>query len=383
MNYITIEARTYEEAVKKARNQYGDRLRIHSRRDKQTRGLLGLGVSRSCEITCFLTDEAAPAPEVHDTEEDTMLRRFEKEAITPDPKLVATEADPLMDQGPARSSRSSSDSLLSSVEKILVRNDFTPSYITWMLSEMKGMIDRQGAGNVSAQEAEAMLADRIIGSVEFDYKDQKKPGSPMVLLGPEFSGKTTTIAKIAALYLKGQDGESRSVALAALNPTPGASEQLRKIGNAFNIPVSEASDESSFRQILEQYSSSDLILIDTTGQNVRESEADQKMYNLFNGAGKSRFSFFLAVPASMKSSDIANVMNQFRPYSIRGLVVTMADRTNTIGNVLSLSREKDLPLLYVTDGKKIPRDIQAASASFIAMNLKGFSIDLGRLMKQE
>jgi len=205
----------------------------------------------------------------------------------------------------------------------------------------------------------------------------------MVLLGPEFSGKTTTIAKIAALYLKGQDGESRSVALAALNPTPGASEQLRKIGNAFNIPVSEASDESSFRQILEQYSSSDLILIDTTGQNVRESEADQKMYNLFNGAGKSRFSFFFAVPASMKSSDIANVMNQFRPYSIRGLVVTMADRTNTIGNVLSLSREKDLPLLYVTDGKKIPRDIQAASASFIAMNLKGFSIDLGRLMKQE
>ncbi len=383
MNYITIEARTYEEAVKKARNQYGDRLRIHSRRDKQTRGLLGLGVSRSCEITCFLTDEAAPAPEVHDTEEDTMLRRFEKEAITPDPKLVATEADPLMDQGPARSSRSSSDSLLSSVEKILVRNDFTPSYITWMLSEMKGMIDRQGAGNVSAQEAEAMLADRIIGSVEFDYKDQKKPGSPMVLLGTEFSGKTTTIAKIAALYLNGQDGESRSVALAALNPTPGASEQLRKIGNAFNIPVSEASDESSFRQILEQYSSSDLILIDTTGQNVRESEADQKMYNLFNGAGKSRFSFFLAVPASMKSSDIANVMNQFRPYSIRGLVVTMADRTNTIGNVLSLSREKDLPLLYVTDGKKIPRDIQAASASFIAMNLKGFSIDLGRLMKQE
>lgn len=383
MNYITIEARTYEEAVKKARNQYGDRLRIHSRRDKQTRGLLGLGVSRSCEITCFLTDEAAPAPEVHDTEEDTMLRRFEKEAITPDPKLVATEADPLMDQGPARSSRSSSDSLLSSVEKILVRNDFTPSYITWMLSEMKGMIDRQGAGNISAQEAEAMLADRIIGSAEFDYKDQKKPGSPMVLLGPEFSGKTTTIAKIAALYLKGQDGESRSVALAALNPTPGASEQLRKIGNAFNIPVSEASDESSFRQILEQYSSSDLILIDTTGQNVRESEADQKMYNLFNGAGKSRFSFFFAVPASMKSSDIANVMNQFRPYSIRGLVVTMADRTNTIGNVLSLSREKDLPLLYVTDGKKIPRDIQAASASFIAMNLKGFSIDLGRLMKQE
>ncbi len=383
MNYITIEARTYEEAVKKARNQYGDRLRIHSRRDKQSRGLLGLGVSKSCEITCFLTDEPVSEPQVHDTEEDTMLRRFEKEAITPDPKLVATEADPLMEQGPVRPAGVSSNSLLSNLEKILVRNDFSQSYITRMLSELKTQIDRQGADSVSAQDAEVMLADRIIGSVEFDYKDQKKPASPMVLLGPEFSGKTTTVAKIAALYLKGPEGESRSVALATISNAPSASEQLRKIGNAFNIPVAEAVEEDSFRQFLEQYASSDLIIIDTAGQNVRESESDRRMYNLFNGAGKSRFSFFLTVPASMKASDITNVMNQFRPYSIRGLVVTMSDQTNTIGNILSLSREKDLPLLFVTDGRKIPRDIQLASASFIAANLKGFSIDLGRLMKQD
>lgn len=382
MNYITIEARTYEEAVKKARNQYGDRLRIHSRRDKQSRGLLGLGVSRSCEITCFLTDEPAPAPDVRDTEEDTMLRRFEKEAITPDPKLVATEADPLMEQLPPRSSRVSADSLLSHIERILLRNDFTASYISWMLREMKTQIDRQGSENVSEQDAEAMLAEKIIGSAEFDYKDQKKPGSPMVLLGSEYSGKTTTIAKIAAMYLKGEDGEPMSVALSTMNPAPSASEQLKKIGSAFNIPVSETFDEPSFRQFLEQYSSSDLILIDTAGQNVRETDSDQKMYNLFNGAGKSRFSFFLVIPSSMKSSDIANVLNQFRPYSIRGLIVTMADQTTTIGNILSVSREKGLPLLYVTDGRKIPRDIKMASASFIAGNLKGFSIDAGGLVKQ-
>lgn len=287
-----------------------------------------------------------------------------------------------MEQTPVRSSRMSSDSLLSHLERILLRNDFTPSYISWMLREMKAQIDRQGADNVSEQEAESMLADRIIGSVEFDYKDQKKPGSPMVLLGSEYCGKTTTIAKIAAMYLKGEQGEERSVALATMNQAPSASEQLKKIGSAFNIPVSETFDEPSFRQFLEQYSASDLILIDTAGENVREGEPDQKMYNLFNGAGKSRFSFFLVVPSFMKSSDISSVLNQFRPYSLRGLIVTMADQTTTIGNILSLSREKGLPLLFVTDGRKIPRDIKLASSAFVAMNLKGFSIDMGGLIKQ-
>ena len=54
VDYITIVAPTYEEAVRKARDQYGDRLRIHSRKDVVSKGFLGITKSRYCELTCFL-----------------------------------------------------------------------------------------------------------------------------------------------------------------------------------------------------------------------------------------------------------------------------------------------------------------------------------------
>ena len=61
VNYITIVAPTYEDAVRSAREQYGDRIRIHSRKDVVEKGFLGLGRKRHCELTCFLSDTAAPA----------------------------------------------------------------------------------------------------------------------------------------------------------------------------------------------------------------------------------------------------------------------------------------------------------------------------------
>ena len=38
MQYITVTASSYEEAVKEAKAKYGDALRVHSRRDYVTPG---------------------------------------------------------------------------------------------------------------------------------------------------------------------------------------------------------------------------------------------------------------------------------------------------------------------------------------------------------
>ena len=57
MKYITIVAPTYEDAVRSARDQYGSSIRIHSRKDVVTKGFLGFGKKRHCELTCFLAEE--------------------------------------------------------------------------------------------------------------------------------------------------------------------------------------------------------------------------------------------------------------------------------------------------------------------------------------
>ena len=89
MNYITIVAPTYEDAVRSAREQYGERIRIHSRKDVVEKGFLGLGKRRHCELTCFLSDQvvaaspkqAAPATEKPEAKPSQEAVEEEKDII--------------------------------------------------------------------------------------------------------------------------------------------------------------------------------------------------------------------------------------------------------------------------------------------------------------
>lgn len=361
MNYITIEARTYEEAVKKAHQQYGDRLRIHSRRDKQARGFLGLGVSHSCEITCFLADdETEPVKKKEESREVTEkkeLLRFEQEAKTPDPRKPAPEVSV------------SFDVLTEPALRILEKNDFSHQYIQWMKGEVVKQLEKALPAVPSQKDVETTLADRIIGSADIDYADQANLPHYLVMLGLDGSGKTTTMAKIAALFA------DKHISLVSLSNNPATAEQLAKLGTALNRPYRVCSNAEEYSQALEEFSSSDVVLIDT-------DMPDDLMSGVFSSVNTSEYAFVLTVPATMKYSDLVLLVNRYKAYNIKALAVTMLDKTGTIGNIISISRDKLLPLLFFTDGKRIPRDLKRASASLIAEYLKGFSIDISTLLQQ-
>lgn len=376
MNYITIEARTYEEAVKKAHKQYGERLRIHSRRDKQARGFLGLGVSRSCEIICFLADdgsEEADKTDRQDSNEKKELMTFEQEARTPDPRKADRPAAAVMESEP---DPAVSEALVRHVVRILEKNDFSPKYIEWMTGEINKQLEKALPAVPTEKEIEMTLFDRIIGSVEIDYKDQTGLPHAVVLLGPEGCGKTTTMAKMAALF------GDRSTVMVSLSRNPNAADQLSRLGTALEKPFRHCAGEEDFRNVMEEFASTDVILVDTGGASPKDGEPDQHLMSLFSATGRGKFSFVLVVPATMKYSDIDAMVSLNGLYQLRAVILTMADQSGTIGNVISICRDRMLPLLYVTDGKRIPRDIRRASASFVAENLKGFSIDISKLLRE-
>ncbi len=366
MNYITIEARTYEEAVKKAHQQYGDRLRIHSRRDKQARGFLGLGVKRSCEIICFLADDgsepAKPAKESRETEEKKELLRFEQEAKTPDPRKPAPA--PVEREIPTVPI----EPLVEHAVRILENNDFSQQYIQWMKADVVKQLEKALPAVPGQKDVETTLADRIIGSVDIDYKDQGNLPQALVFIGPEGSGKTTTLAKVAAMLT------DKNIAIISLSKNQAAQDQLDRLAGALNSPARLCTNEEELRLATDEFGSCDHVLIDT-------SVSEQELSSMFSAVGKSRFTFVLTVPATMKNSDLAAVAARFKVCPAKAVVVTMTDQTGTIGNVISFCRDNSLPMLFVTDGRRIPRDIKRASASFIAENLKGLSIDVSTLFQ--
>lgn len=434
MKYITIIARNYDEAVRKGRAQYGAALRIHSRRDVPVRGgFLWLGKRIRTEITCYLSESVNGGGEDH----DALLKEFEREARTPAPgtAVVAGESSlrhaakqaaavPVPKAGDANdagtseaivssasglaggdavsvsgdvpeSSKVFSDEASSSVQgrfeellehgrELLLKNDFSRGYIDSTLEVLRA--EQNGLLIVpSLEEFELRLVDRILASVEIDHASQLHPPKVFILLGPTGIGKTTTIAKIAALYGTLPPEEfRRKVAIITLDTFRiGAYEQIASFGEALSIPVFSAEGEEEFYRLLDELSSYDLILVDTIGKSPRDKELAVKMKTLLSVPSKDLAKCYLAVSATMKEADIYKTLEQFGPFGIESLVVTKTDETQTIGNIVSISQERKLPLLFITDGQKVPKDLHKASSAYVLNLLQGFCMDFGALWENQ
>jgi flagellar biosynthesis protein FlhF len=85
----------------------------------------------------------------------------------------------------------------------------------------------------------------------------------------------------------------------------------------------------------------------------------------------------------MKAQDIKKSLDQYASFGITSMIVTKTDETESIGNILSLCKEQHLPLLFLTDGQKVPKDIHKASASSLLAMLKGFSLDFSNLWSNQ
>jgi flagellar biosynthesis protein FlhF len=233
----------------------------------------------------------------------------------------------------------------------------------------------------SREEFELLIVDRIVGSVEIDHNSQLHPPRIFVLVGPTGVGKTTTIAKIAAIYGTVPPVEIRKkVSIITMDSfRVGAYEQIESFGQALDIPVYRADDEAGFFEALEKTQEYELVLVDTIGRSPRDTELNLKMRTMLNVPDKKNLKCYLTVSASMKRNDLNQVFEQFKSYGICSVIVTKADETSTIGNILSICHSKNLPLLFVTDGQMVPRDIHKASSAFMLSLLRGFNLDFNSL----
>lgn len=179
-------------------------------------------------------------------------------------------------------------------------------------------------------------------------------GKPSVLLffGPNGTGKTTTIAKIA-LLLKGQ-GHSPVIA-AADTFRAAAIEQLEKHGANIGVKVIKSSygaDPASVAYTAKQYAlanSCDVVLVDTAGRQelnknlmkelakiVRVSSPDAKLY----------------VGESITGNALVDQINTFnKEIKIDGVVLTKVDLDRKGGSVVSVEKATGVPILYVTTGQ--------------------------------
>jgi flagellar biosynthesis protein FlhF len=183
-------------------------------------------------------------------------------------------------------------------------------------------------------------------------------GGRVAFVGATGVGKTTTLAKIAVRWVLRHG--PRDIALVAADPVRiGAQDQLRSLGQLLGVPVFTPEKFEQLPALLSGLSER-LILIDTPGASVRDTQLAGRMAVLSNSASKLETALVLA--ASTQAGAIEEAVRHFAPANPSCCVLTKLDEAASLGGVLSALIRARLPVSYMSEGQRVPEDLRPARA---------------------
>jgi len=189
-----------------------------------------------------------------------------------------------------------------------------------------------------------------------DLLDQ---GGIVALVGSTGVGKTTSIAKLAARYAL-RHGR-RHVALVTTDSYRiGAHEQLMTYGRLLDIPVQVASDHNELRSTLNSLADKRLVLIDTAGMSQRDVRLTEQFTTLADSGIPIRT--LLVLSATLHTSVLNETVQAFSAVPIEAAILTKLDEAASLGGVLSAVIKHRLPLMFTTNGQRVPEDMHPARA---------------------
>lgn len=178
-----------------------------------------------------------------------------------------------------------------------------------------------------------------------------------VLIGPTGVGKTTTIAKIAAIHALDYN---RKVALLSLDTYRiGAIHQLRTYAELMNLPLHTATNAAEVEEGLDQFAGYDLVLIDTIGRGQRDEEHLQEMRQALLPV---KGVVYLTLSATADSATLLDAAQRFQIFEPDAIILTKLDEAARLGNCVNLALRQALPFAYFTTGQRVPEDIAVADA---------------------
>ena len=188
-------------------------------------------------------------------------------------------------------------------------------------------------------------------------------GSRVVaFIGTTGVGKTTTLAKIAAHFVLEQN--LKGALITADTYRISAVEQLKKYAEILGLPVEVVYSAADLRKAITRHRSKDFVLVDTAGRSqYNEFQMDELKELLM---AHPRMEKHLVVSATTKEQDAAEIIDRFSVCAPNRIIFTKTDETRSIGMVLNLLAQRELPLSFLSNGQSVPDDIIPATAERLA-----------------
>lgn len=389
--YFTETGATVSEAYEKIQRKYGSQAKVMDTRTVYKGGFLGLFQKESTEVVGYLKHDYLAGEKAKLEEEKKKIlaqaaiasqsSQKEKEkidAVREDETLkeVLQEVKSLKTQlhSLPRESGEKDHPTVSRLKTLFKKNDFSDAYQEYLLGLVRQTF------SLEQLDDSLLVEDRVLEWMAESLKSYAPPaaGKPrvFVLVGPTGVGKTTTIAKLAAIFggLTGQQEGGRVAMITIDNYRIGAKVQIEKYGEIMGFPVSGVESFEELKDRIGALKNFDHILIDTIGKSPRDFMKLAEMRSLLEAAGKNA-EVHLALSATTKTQDFREIMAQFEPFQYKSVVITKMDETSQAGNILSVLWEKGKSVSFVTNGQGVPQDIRRADVRVFIETLSGFNED--------
>ncbi|MGQ9368838.1 flagellar biosynthesis protein FlhF [Azospirillum sp. A39] len=195
----------------------------------------------------------------------------------------------------------------------------------------------------------------------FHPLSEGRPGQkPLVLVGPPGSGKTLTVAKLAARAVF----KSRTVSVITTDTVrAGGVDQLAAFMRLMKVRLHTVEDPEALHGAIAMSRESDLIVVDTAGRNPFDGDDMADLKALIGG---EEVEPVLVLPAGIDAVEASEVGQIFRSLGVRRMLVTRLDATRRLGSILTAAFRARLALCDCTVAPKVAEGLTALNPVALA-----------------
>ena len=351
-------AKTSREALQLVRAELGEDAMILSNRNVE--GGVEIMALAGAEFA-GLTQECAPDP--------VRLAPARQPAATQKPAPIAAPAAIVLEQQAILSEIKSMRDMMQEQVACMSWSDMQQRdpQRTRMLRELinagfspvlsRQLIDNMPTNADSSWVRKALGHNLLVATQEEDIVTR---GGMVALIGPTGVGKTTTTAKLAARAVV-RYGADKVALVTTDSYRIGAHEQLRIYGKILGVAVHAVRDTEDLRLTLSALKHKHLVLIDTIGMGQRDKRVATQT-EMFNATGVQRL---LLLNATSGGDTLDDVVRMYHGAGVIGCIPTKLDEAVTLGTVLDVVVRHKLVLHYVTNGQRVPEDLQEVNREYL------------------
>ncbi len=415
MTINKFQGKTKEEAIEKAKTEFGDNVVIMNVKEVKPKGVFRAFKSSTYEVTAAMEEKeqfinplrALQTPQKnHDSinlkadekieipkpvnksdpihtidQEQKKMKILEKKT---EDKNLEERLDRLSDRiekslgekeesekMPVKGPSSEELNFVRILYNTLLKNEVNEKYVNQILEEIERFIRPGNSVDMILSNVYQKLILRFGQPKTIDLNGPR----PRVLffIGPTGVGKTTTIAKIASKYKVGYD--KKVAFITADTYRIAATEQLQVYANILDAPMSIVYSKEEMNEAIARFLDYDLVFVDTAGFSHKNDIQREDMKNLLQGINEEfTKEVYLVLSATTKYRDLLDIVDSYREITEYKLIFTKLDETTTYGNLLNVKLYSGAELSYTTNGQNVPDDIEVFDTQKIVKQLLGGNV---------